>query len=648
MTRKAHALLVGLVLVFSVVVSVGGGVVSPVAAQQAAANVTSPTTTPTPTPTATPASSPTPTTTTQAQSQTQTPLPTATPVPRDSRSSNATYAPGSYSISELNRPGVSPGENEFASTRLLHDYTPVGVQRNPPNPFQGGWQYADPHSTLESDTIRFVTARYGSEDIEPVDYELVVVYWQEKTVNVNGSGPVQVAANQTVERKTITFGPYRDFTEVDLLSYFDGTRRITMWLEYEGEEVARWQYKQHTIEFEKPPEIVSWGGFWSNALLFAGLPMLITGLGGMRVANRFLDRTAAGPMKGFGWYIAIGVAALFAVVILAYFEAAMIATRAPFIVGAFLGLAFVVYYVENAGRPDFTVEFTRRDLEHVKDAKNQEVKDGLFKQKRTVRIARRDDGKLLIVEPGFMNFLARVFADPAEIDETDLTTEVLVQDLNGSVEKEYLADPLEDQPIYVKTPSWNFHVPLFKQQDEDEHPALPAGESDDSNDGDGRLDTAKQQVSTSTRNAKYKVRSWIPPFNWDFVLKSALSLVLAVTATSSVLGLPQLGVLIGMVPIVAMSLHAEDGEARYNPAPAMGLRAIEIVAYDQNDYTRAESVSQLRKMLWDERLESVQDIEELKDEYDETLINRFFGPDEDLTQTNGESPREKQEVTRDD
>jgi hypothetical protein len=344
-------------------------------------------------------------------------------------------------------------------------------------------------------------------------------------------------------------------------------------------------------------------------------------------------------MLAYGPFIGIAFPTLLAILAAWHLEVAVIVTRFLFVIGGALGLALVVYYLENAGRPDFTVEFTRRDIENVKDAETDEVKDGLFKQKRTLNIARRDDGKLLIVQPGFMNFLARYYADPAEIDETDITTEVLVQDLNGSVEKEFLADPLEDEPIYVKTPSWTFSVPLFKDQPDERLDAGEVGEEDTDGDGDdtGRVEQARAQVGS-------RLRAYIPPFNWDFVAKSAFSLTIGVAATSSVLGLPMLGVLIGMVPIIAMSLHAEDGEATWTPAPAMSMRALELIYHLQEDYTRAASIDDLREKFWKERIEKTQNIEDIQDEYDLTLISEFFGTEEGGNITNGEQRANTSEV----
>lgn len=623
-------------------------VVSLAAVDLAAADNHNGTATPTPTTTATPTPTPTPT---------PTATPTATPEPNESAEVVDLEGPhpGSYTYDELTRPGELPGEEELPSTRLLADNTPVLVRATSPNPLRGEFEPVEAGSELQSTRLQFESARYGREDIQPANYTLIIVYWQEATRSVedgNTTTTEPYAANQTVERKRVTFSPYRDITEFELQPHYDQQWQVTMMLQQDGDSVARWRFTQKTIAYAQSPEIESWGDLLFAGLLFFIGPAIATGGVGIWKSEDLLKKTAAGPMLGYGPYIGMAVLGILIVTFIGWFKFATFLTRAPYTVGILLGLAFIIAYVEKAGRPDTSVEFTRRDLENVKDGNGKTVKDGLMKHRRTVRVAKRDrDSKLLIVRPGLRPFLARYFGEPAAIEDEHLVTEVHVNDQSGNVEREYLADPLEEQPLVVTYPEWEFDFPLFDEEYEP-RPALegeveaPERERDDAEGyGDMAVGAAKDARNRASREAQTvtrEVREFTRRLNVNFVMKAALALSIGYIGATILLGMPSVGIALGLVPVVAMCYSVRDGYAVYYPAPTMMTRALETLARAQDDYREARSYEAARSQLWKERIRRVSEIEDLRDDYDRTLMDELFGRDEkrraiDHTE-NGDSP----------
>ncbi|MFC6975682.1 PKD domain-containing protein [Halomicroarcula sp. GCM10025709] len=506
-----------------------------------------PTTTPTPTatpqvyPTAVPTDTPTPTATPvpagAAAGSDATPTPTPTPASGAGPNTGA-QAGGSYSIEQLRRGGRQPASAP-QSVRVLGSTGALAVRYEPAKPLSNNLQYLEPGTTLHTDDIQLYSTRFG-RSIEDRDVQLHVVFWEptQQTVETeNGTRTVTVAGNQSERVYDVSLGTGYSTANVTFPSHFDQKFQATMWLSDGGQPIdgARWRFGHQSSQSAAGTTVNSQGDLWvwaAQNILIIAIPGL---LGGTVGARAIIERTARGPDKGAMWWgLIVGIGA-FVLGTMAYFQTAQIITRLPQVFGAFIAAVGFIAMLESMGPRKRTDEFVRDELGDTVDTMGENVRNHLYRDKARIQTVRRDDGRLGLIKSGIRPFLARLFADPATIDDADLKTDIEVRD--GPDDHVFLTDPDADDPLVWTPAHWTFEPELLRD--------------------DVVFDDEVGQVERIL--TKLNVR------------------LLAVTAIGGVAGFVTGGWLFGSgtaaalvgagVGFVAIAATANDGHAQFQPAP---------------------------------------------------------------------------------
>jgi len=506
-------------------------------------------------------------------------------------SSNASSAqagpsgsPGEYPLEEL-RQGGTQVENSPNSVRLLGDAGSVAVRHSPPGPFAEDWTYLTPGETVQTNEMTLYSTRFGSR-VEPKEYELVVVYWQSAERQVsNGSTTTmqQVAANQTVERHSITLDEHYDEVSVSLRPHYDQSVEVSMWLAdpKTGEPVngAQWRFTHESIPTTQQVDInthgdaLKWLGF--NVLLIA-IPGMLGSAGG---AKRVLDQTARGPMLGWlTWVIGLG---LFTLILLAsaYVTTATVFARLPQLVGVLLAAIVFVAVLESAGTGRKVI-FEKPVLTDASSPAGDDVKDARYEEQAVRSVVRMEDGTHAIVRKGIRPFLARWWASPAKIDVEDLKTQI---ELRGPFERKYIADP-DSEDVLEHTPARLAWAPPIIDEE-----------------GDGFFES----------------------INWRFVVTSLLSLGIGWKLGAVLVGVPQVGLLVGAIPVLLMCIEARDGEAEFVPAPIHQTAARATMAYEQSQYAEGRTLEDMEDIAWRERSRTALDARAVQSNFDRTVTEEM-------------------------
>ncbi|MDZ7701814.1 MAG: hypothetical protein U5J98_06945 [Halobacteriales archaeon] len=209
------------------------------------------------------------------------------------------------------------------------------------------WVEIDQERTVRTNSIQLYSSAFGEL---AGDYELVIVYWEKKQTQVQtdvGNRSVTYAANQTVERKTVTIeeDELYSYTNVSLPPHVDRTMEVTMWLERGGERAfeAQWTFNHRTNPLYKSLSINSFAGAWAFSFSNALGPGIVGGVLGLIGSQWVLRRIGRGPGYGVvAWGIAIGIVSLFIVPTAGfYYQVAVVLKNMPKAMG---GVVFIIVF----------------------------------------------------------------------------------------------------------------------------------------------------------------------------------------------------------------------------------------------------------------------------------------------------------------
>jgi PKD repeat protein len=548
------------------------------------ANASTPT--PTPTPTATPAPTPTSSPTGAAASTPATTTPATATVTPNGTADPGEAAGGEYALSVLRSGGEHPSSAP-SSVRYLQQTGAVAIRYVPTAPLENDPTYLEPGATINRDELEVYGTRFG-QGIGPGEYTIRVVFWQPDTRTVDtddgGSRQEDYAADQEQYSYDITLAQGYDTAAIELPSHYNESVEATMWLEQDGDHVAgaRWRFTHYSSQAGQSVPINSRGDLWwwlfSNVMVIAVPGLLAAAV----VAKTVIRHTGLGPEKGPVWWAAVATAAAFAVAAFGYFYTAQLFARIPQLFGVAIVVVAFTAMLETMGPDARTDEFVRDELGDASDAYGSGVRSQLYRDKTRVRTVRRDDG-LGLIKPGIRPFLARLFADPAVIDRTQLKTEVAVR--HGPDDHEYLADPESEEPLAWTPAQWTF---------------LPDTDGDQT--GSGPAAAVVEQV------------------NLTLVAAVAVGAAVGALFTGFVFTAPVVGALAGgVVGFAVAGFQAVDGEAAFRPAPLHLREARASIAALQLSYDYAKNLDDALKQAHRERARTAKEAKQLQQQKDQTI-----------------------------
>jgi hypothetical protein len=546
---------------------------------------------------------------------------------------NVTSSSGDYPLAELQNGGTEL-ENGPASQRFIGDYGSAVIRHEPVGPLQSDWEYLERGTTLNSDEVRLRTVRLAPSDQLDRTLNVTVVGWERGTkpsLEGNRSVDRQAAVNQTVYEQRVTLGRGYDEATIQLPQSYGHTETVTMWIE--GYPDARWKFQHLSVPSTQKVDIGTEGEAWSYAAMTVIIPGVIGAFLGFWGGRKTLERTASGPRWPLIiWGLIVGVG-LFAILSSWYFQVAVVLTYAPYLLGgvfAILGYGLALW---SAGSPS-TVGFYRPELfdarlgpaeREVKvvatdgsddpepipdggqltngdgetadpdraDGSDEQTGPGSglddIKEVRYVDLMelpalRTPSGKIRVPKRGIRPFFARMFADAAEIDKSDLVTKIEVS--KGRLDELVLVDPEADEPVTHEPAHLERRWPFVHKLEGDE-------------------DWSKKLASMA-----------------------GLGIVLSLPAigfmAGSQVGVPMLAAAVGALPLIITSHTARDGWIDFEPANQHFQRAQATLVDLQREQADGKTLEAFREQAWSERARTAQEAVDLAEQHDRTLTEEML------------------------
>lgn len=556
-------------------------------------------------------------TATVGQSPTATPTPTTTPAASIDEQ-RAAFRDGPYGIEDL-RDGGTEAVPDIDGVRALGEPTMgfAAVRYKDPSLFnaifgtEAPWQELASTSTVQQNSVQLYGSAFGAVAGE---YDLVIVYWQPKPMQVQtaaGNQTVEYAANQTVARQNITFGgdEVYSYNNVTLEPHYEQTYQATMWLERGGEPVgARWTFTHRSNPEARAVSIGSEADAWAYSMRNVGFPGIGGVIGGIILGRLTLRRTGRGPGYGIGAWLII-VSFTFAIVGgIAYYQIAVILQNFPQVMGLSIGvIAFAGTLTLH--EPVRTIGFWRRELfdaitrdrgaRATADGGQLEWGDGtslgeLFDE--LSEAVRADLPEVPVVRTGesyrvpvvgVRPFFARLFARAAEFDPQGIATRMKIDE--GRLDDIIFVDPNSDEAVT--------HDPARIAR------ALP-------------WDTLRAQNEPEDITAVDEA--------WAAILSLGI-LVLPGAVGWQVFGnlfnIPVVGFLIGLVVTAIFAYSAEDGRLEFEAAPPHFKTAEDQLTVLQKAYKEAAEDQDAREEARTERAKTVKEARDDRDAEGTTIMD---------------------------
>jgi len=521
--------------------------------------------------------------------------------------------PGPFERSDLTTGGVHDAEAPPSVRGVGEPISgSVGVEVTPPSPLKTSSGWAEPGSTIENDRIDLFGTAYADAVGE---YELVVVYWSDKTRTTNGT-TVEYAGDQSVQR--VSFNMTRGYNRVPikLRSNYDAKTQMTMWLERDGERVdgARWRYQKRSNPLTAAPgfDVDSKGDLWRWGAVNILLPAIPGIFIGRRAATHFLKRTITSPRKGAAWWLFIVGAVSLVALIGATWQTAAVLSQAPFVAGLLIAVLSFVAILGIRDQDVERAEFNKKDLETVTNVSGDETVDARSEQIELRDIVRRD-GQIFMPAEGLRPFLARYWADAASVDESDLET---VNNTEGDVSKKYEIEPTADETLHHKPARLAFSPTVINKRD----------------------GQPEEDQSTADR-----LLSPLGRVNWSFVGPAIIGGAAVYFGIDAWLGVPSLSMLAAILPGLIAGYHAEDGELSFEPAPYHFTEARAILAHERKEHSAADTFDKLHERMAEVDMDSKEQALDFAQAYmkrAKTEMDGMLGTDGESVDTDTQLPEE--------
>jgi hypothetical protein len=569
--HTSRPLIAALVVVLLVAPAIGGVVV---------AQDTTPTTTPEPAPTETP---------------TNTPAGTPTPDPEPRGESGEDTDESGLTLSDLREGGTALAGAAPDGARKL-DNGAVAITYYPASPLESSRTFLGSGTTLNTNDVSVYSTRFG-ETVDERDVTLHIAYYEvgeQRTQTESGTTTETVAQNVSVQKVDMSLANGYQMNNVSLVPHYDKSVQLTMWLtDRDGDPIegARWAgITQRSDPAGQSAGINDKGDLW-NFIAFNVFGVGVIGLlGGFGGGKHVLNRIGRGPDLGLATYGIALVVLAFIIGGFAYIYATTILANIPIVWGVLIGLIGFIGFIEVGGPKSRNFLFEQDVLTDATSPTAEDVKDSVYQNARSVKGIRREDGSIGLPADGIRPAIARYFAEPATLDELDLSTHI---DMNGGFDQKFIADP-DSGDVLVHKPArlkWN---PTLVHPTDGETPSGFAAVTD-----------------------------LIERTNWAFIIGSIAFLGGGWVAADALLNFPYLGVAVGALGVWALGTEARDGHAAFEPAPIHYRSAKATVQNLAVEYDDAKTIEEAEKERWKAEATTASEIQARQERQDKTVSQRL-------------------------
>lgn len=515
--------------------------------------------------------------------------------------SNSTASePAQYPLDELTDGGKTTA-GAPTSMRFMGEYGSATLRHEPTGLGSSGWQYVGSSTEVNQNEVSIKTIRLGNPEPE---LDVHVVTWSrgyQVREDEDGSTTREPVARNVSERiVTVNLDKGYDNATIPLPTSFDESQRVTLWVDQYPD--ARWTFSHQSIATSQSIDIDSWGDFLNTLFMKIGiiaLPALLLGGG---LAKRHQQRAIVGPQWGLAkWGVVIAIPVALFASIFAY-EGAQIAVRIPQAIGALFAPVAYALVLEGADPELEKFLFRRQELEDATSPRGEQSHDSRFVD-HTIKsgLHRAADEELLLVSPGLIPYLARLWGRKATLDITEIETHKRGKQSPYTLEIEL--DPSEalDEALIHEPPQ-----------------------------------LVKKQLTESIELGKNQNQVTIP--NLSIALPAVALIAGGWFAFQTTLGIPAVGAMLGAVATLPFVYQVENGGAHSKPAPYHFTQAEASLAFETERYADAQTVEQYRDVAWNERMKTPLDALDAADSFDDNsarkLSSRIIG-DEWLNDVHG-------------
>lgn len=509
---------------------------------------------------------------------------TATTTPTESAPSES-----GYRLEEL-RQGGTQIAGAAPSMRWVGEKGAVYVDYENPNPLvlDSGeeWEAGEilsPGELVEAGGLRMHAQRQrGADDVE---YQLVVVYWDTETVEVQEGETARTErrlANVTEQRHTLAFSGAFDHGSIDLRRS-DETRQVTMWLEENGEPVrgARWTFEHRSPATTQSAPITTMGDLLGWVGKWIVLPLIVGIVGVSLLVREAIARAGRGPDMGpvFWGVVLTGILVLTTAV--AWFMLADLLVALPIAIPVALAAFTAIVILETWESGVEEIEFVKPELELASSPTGEAAVDIVDVETTREHVVRTAPGEMSVARAGLRRFLSRCFGGAAPLEGTgDLSTRF---DVSGDHDAKIFVHPFADHEgvLEYEPEGWTLETP--------------------------EAETRGDLVSLAVIGVGGALLAGL--------LYSAFGPVWA--------ALTLLGIGAGM------TLRPETGRAYVDLAPAHMRAAFASMLYLAQEVDNADTIQEARKKVVEKEARSEKDVEEALTQRDSTLVREMFDVDVD-------------------
>ena len=429
-------------------------------------------------------------------------------------------------------------------------------------------RYVSPRTTVQRDTVYL--GSYRGWTAESLDLDVKIVTWERGTRVVNDSGVKRtetVPKNVSVHERSVTLpGGGYDRTEVQLPTFYDSTKRVTMWIEGKRES-TQWTFRLKTSKATESVPVGTIGGVIKWSLFNVFLWTLVVAGGLVVLDARVMREVGRGPQWGALEYGFLGFAGLFLGGFVFYTGIMDTIARRPQLLGVIGGLfigGIMLHVLSDPGERALFLQPRGETTEVRPDG------SGTWWWANRVHtvVEREKDGKKVVPRAGWLPFLARAWpfvdatpvlefdasdarkleAPPSEFetpdeDDADVWDKVRTaisgkEGADDEFDTIYLVDPLADDVVSYSAETFTLSTPDLV--------SWPADEDS----------------GTWIRGTP------IPSIAFGKILGGIAAVVVAGATVSVALASPGWGIVAGGVALLVLVTRPVEGAARVELAPA--------------------------------------------------------------------------------
>jgi len=533
---------------------------------------------------------------------------------------SAVESAGPFEIDELRSGGTQPSAAP-PSVRYVGDNEidgAIAVRYRPADPLSNEPVYLEGGQTLNTDQIELYSTVFGDST---GDYELVIVYWQPETRQTENGSAVDVAANQEVQRATVTVEDGYASAPVALNSHYEQNFEATMWLERDGEVVdgARWRFEHASAPASQQVQIETQADAWWYSFRTAILPGIASIIIGLSAARATLGRTGSGPRYSLSAWGILSAGSVLAVLGGLYYEIATVVANLDVLMGlALLPIAYggglrMSPPIERIAfeRKELTSSLSLRRGDDADDTTepaepladggqasnpsdrveipDEGYHDELYEDLSILSTVRAPEGGRLLPKKGIRPFFARLFASAARLELSDLRTRVKV---SGSASQKVYVDPECEVAVDHRPAHLRRRMPVWHR--------LPEP------DGGEKLSTVTRALYGGLTLATLA----LPVIGWH--------------VGAATLNTPTVGAAVGLALLAMESYEAVDGSIDFVPAPRHDVTADASLTVLQNEHADARTIEEFEEIAWNERMSTAMEAREIEDRRDKSTVLRFL------------------------